>query len=118
MIRATQFAILLVTSLSFGQFSTALMNEMKPRNIGPGGMSGRITAIDVVLQNPNIIYAGSASGGLWKSTSDGSLYSRIKSQPLSELLPFNNPIPALCGLERAKETREIVLMGGMEFSNP
>ena len=27
---------------------------MKPRNIGPGGMSGRITAIDVNLQNPDM----------------------------------------------------------------
>ena len=44
---------------------------MKPRNIGPAGMSGRITAIDVVTNNPQIIYAGSASGGLWKSESGG-----------------------------------------------
>lgn len=46
-------------------------NGMKPRNIGPGGMSGRITAIDVVVSNPSIIYAGAASGGIWKSTSGG-----------------------------------------------
>jgi photosystem II stability/assembly factor-like uncharacterized protein len=44
---------------------------MKPRNIGPGGMSGRITAIDVVVKDPSIIYAGAASGGVWKSTSGG-----------------------------------------------
>lgn len=44
---------------------------MEPRNIGPAGMSGRITAIDVVNSNQDIIYAGAASGGLWKSTSGG-----------------------------------------------
>ena len=38
--------------------------DMKPRNIGPSGMSGRITAIDVVLKDPNIIYLGAASGGV------------------------------------------------------
>jgi photosystem II stability/assembly factor-like uncharacterized protein len=43
----------------------------KPRNIGPAGMSGRVTAIDVVLRKPEIIYAGTASGGLWKSESGG-----------------------------------------------
>ncbi|MBS1975902.1 MAG: hypothetical protein JST46_00930 [Bacteroidetes bacterium] len=43
----------------------------KPRSIGPAGMSGRITAIDAVVSNPDIIYAGAASGGLWKSTSGG-----------------------------------------------
>ncbi|HYC86236.1 MAG TPA: hypothetical protein VEB86_13480 [Chryseosolibacter sp.] len=47
------------------------LKGMKPRNIGPGGMSGRITAIDVVASNPSIMYAGSASGGVWKSTSGG-----------------------------------------------
>jgi hypothetical protein len=44
---------------------------MKPRNIGPAGMSGRVTAIDAVHNNPDIIYAGTASGGLWVSESGG-----------------------------------------------
>jgi photosystem II stability/assembly factor-like uncharacterized protein len=55
------------------------LKGMKPRNIGPGGMSGRITAIDVVIKDPSIIYAGAASGGVWKSTSGG-----INWQPLFE----------------------------------
>ncbi|TKS55577.1 VPS10 domain-containing protein [Mesohalobacter halotolerans] len=41
------------------------------RSIGPAGMSGRITAIDVVHDNPQVMYVGSASGGLWKSESGG-----------------------------------------------
>ncbi|HSD64224.1 MAG TPA: hypothetical protein VLB50_10515, partial [Ignavibacteriaceae bacterium] len=44
---------------------------MKPRAIGPAGMSGRVTAFDVVMSNTDIIYAGTASGGLWRSTSAG-----------------------------------------------
>jgi photosystem II stability/assembly factor-like uncharacterized protein len=47
------------------------LKDMEPRNIGPAGMSGRITAIDVVRENPDIIYSGAASGGLWKSESGG-----------------------------------------------
>ena len=108
MIRATQFAILIVTSLCFGQFSTALMNEMKPRNIGPGGMSGRITAIDVVLQNPNIIYAGSASGGLWKSTSGG-----IRWEPL-----FENQITASIGAVAIQQSNPSVVWVGTGEGNP
>ncbi len=50
---------------------------MKARSVGPAAMSGRITAIDAVNDNPNIIYAGSASGGLWKSTSGGITWSPI-----------------------------------------
>ena len=44
---------------------------IKPRNIGPAGMSGRITAIDVNPKNKDIIYAGSASGGIWRSKNGG-----------------------------------------------
>ncbi|NQW28556.1 MAG: hypothetical protein HQ474_11645 [Flammeovirgaceae bacterium] len=48
-----------------------LFKELTPRSIGPGGMSGRVTAIDVVNNQPEIIYVGTASGGIWKSTSAG-----------------------------------------------
>ena len=50
---------------------------MKPRSIGPAGMSGRITAIDAVISNPDIIYAGAASGGVWKSTSGGTSWTPL-----------------------------------------
>jgi photosystem II stability/assembly factor-like uncharacterized protein len=50
---------------------------MKPRNIGPAGMSGRVTAIDVVNADPNIIYAGTASGGIWMSESGGIHWTPI-----------------------------------------
>ncbi len=51
--------------------------SMKARNVGPAAMSGRITAIDAIHDNPQIIYAGSASGGLWKSTSGGITWTPI-----------------------------------------
>src|SRR5688572_28511694 len=47
------------------------------RNVGPAGMSGRITAIDVVVNEPNHIYIGSASGGVWESTDGGVLWKPI-----------------------------------------
>ncbi|WP_299224576.1 hypothetical protein [uncultured Psychroserpens sp.] len=66
-------------SLFSQEFSLDLVKNMKPRNIGPGGMSGRVTAIDVVHNNTDIMYVGTASGGLWKSTSGG-----IKWDPIFE----------------------------------
>jgi photosystem II stability/assembly factor-like uncharacterized protein len=55
----------------------------KPRNIGPSGMSGRIVAIDAIHSNPNIIYLGAASGGVWKTTNGGSQWEPIfDEQPL------------------------------------
>ena len=41
------------------------------RNIGPAGMSGRITAIKIDPRNENLIYVGSASGGLRKCSNGG-----------------------------------------------
>jgi len=64
--------LILISTLSFGQkLDMDKLKGMKPRAIGPAGMSGRITSIDVVSTNNDIMYAGSASGGLWKTTSGG-----------------------------------------------
>ena len=103
-----QLGVLLMVSLSFGQFSTALMKEMKPRNIGPGGMSGRITAIDVNLQNPDIIYAGAASGGIWKSTSGGIRWTSL----------FNDQITASIGAIAIQQSNPEVVWVGTGEGNP
>ena len=49
----------------------SIFHGMQPRNIGPAGMSGRVTAIDVVLSDPDIIYTGATAGGIWKSENSG-----------------------------------------------
>jgi photosystem II stability/assembly factor-like uncharacterized protein len=41
------------------------------RSIGPHNIGGRTNAIEINPQNPNTIYAGSASGGLWRSRTGG-----------------------------------------------
>ena len=62
------------------------LKAMKIRNIGPAGMSGRVTTIDVVESNTDIIYAGTASGGVWRSTSGGIDWKPIfDKQPLSSV---------------------------------
>ena len=53
------------------------LKGIQPRNIGPAGMSGRVTAFDAVHSNPDIIYTGTASGGLWKSTGGGTEWKSI-----------------------------------------
>lgn len=55
----------------------SLFKDMSPRSIGPSGMSGRITAIDAVASDPNTIYVGAASGGIWKTTSGGLEWTPI-----------------------------------------
>ncbi len=47
------------------------------RNIGPAGMSGRVTAIDVNLRDSDHIYVGTASGGVWVSENGGLSWNPI-----------------------------------------
>ena len=51
-------------------FDINQFKNWKPRNIGPSGMSGRITAIDAVIDNPSTIYIGAASGGAGRCAAD------------------------------------------------
>ncbi|MFZ1533318.1 MAG: hypothetical protein WAT14_04080, partial [Chitinophagaceae bacterium] len=60
--------------------------NLKPRNIGPAGMSGRITSIDAVHKNPAIIYVGAASGGIWKTENAGADWKPIfDDQPIQNI---------------------------------
>ncbi len=54
-----------------------LLKSMDVRNIGPAGMSGRITAIDVNPNDKDHIYVGSASGGVWESKNGGITWDPI-----------------------------------------
>jgi len=59
---------------------------MKPRAIGPSGMSGRITTIDALHNNPNIIYLGAASGGVWKTENAGNNWVPVfDEQPIQNI---------------------------------
>ncbi len=53
------------------------LEGLKIRSIGPAGMSGRVTAIDVLLNDPEVIYVGTASGGMWRSRSGGVTWEPI-----------------------------------------
>jgi photosystem II stability/assembly factor-like uncharacterized protein len=100
---------LCTTTLLFSQeFSMDLVKNMKPRNIGPGGMSGRVTAIDVVENNPEIIYVGTASGGIWKSTSGG-----IKWEPI-----FEKELTASIGAVAIQQSNPSIIWAGTGEGNP
>lgn len=66
-----------VFSASAQKVSLDQFKNWKPRNIGPSGMSGRVTAIDVINEDQNTWYIGAASGGVWKTTNAGSSWTSI-----------------------------------------
>ena len=74
--------LLIVFLLSYSLFYAQktdknLFNSFKARSIGPAEMGGRVTAIDVVEKNKNIIYVGTANGGVWKSVNGGITFEPI-----------------------------------------
>ncbi len=72
-----------VVGMSWNELANRAMVSIPKRNLGPGTMSGRVTAIAVPRKSPyqqlnrNTIYAGTASGGIWKSTNGGISWSPI-----------------------------------------
>jgi photosystem II stability/assembly factor-like uncharacterized protein len=47
------------------------------RSIGPATMSGRIAAVAVYEANPAIYYVATAHGGVWKTTSNGTMFTPL-----------------------------------------
>lgn len=45
------------------------------RSIGPATMSGRVSSLAVYEANPAVFYVGTAHGGLWKTESNGNLFT-------------------------------------------
>ena len=50
---------------------------MRAREIGPAGMSGRVSDVEVVLADRNIIYVGAATGGVFKSVDGGLTWDPV-----------------------------------------
>ena len=58
-----------VNSYTFG--------AMEARWLGPGTMSGRITAIEGVAADSKTLYVGTAGGGVWKSVNAGASFKPV-----------------------------------------
>ena len=71
------FLFLISASLHAQSLDMDYLKGMKARSIGPGGMSGRVTAIDAEVGNPSVFYVGTASGGIWKTTNGGVNFTPI-----------------------------------------
>ena len=56
------------------------------RNIGPAFMIGRVADVEGVPGNPAIVYVGSASGGVWKTTNGGTTWTPVfDEQPVQSI---------------------------------
>ncbi len=75
-----------------------LLAGLAARSIGPAGMSGRVAAIEAVVADPEIVYVGAATGGVWKSTNGGLSFTPIFDDQLVHsigALAIYQPNPAI-----------------------
>ena len=102
------FFLTSINIISAQSFDPKWLNSTPARNIGPGGMSGRTTTIDVVHDDPKIIYIGTASGGIWRSKSGG-----VSWEPI-----FNDQITASIGSIAIQQSNPDVIWAGTGEGNP
>jgi hypothetical protein len=58
--------------------NSAIFGMMEARQLGPGTMSGRVSAIEGVNSDAGkTIYIGTGGGGVWKSTNAGASYKSV-----------------------------------------
>jgi len=76
----------LVAVSATAQVDPSLLAGMQARAIGPAGMSGRIGDVAAVPSDPNIMYVGASTGGLWKSIDGGLTWDPIfDDQPVAAI---------------------------------
>ncbi|HEY5546478.1 MAG TPA: sialidase family protein, partial [Gemmatimonadaceae bacterium] len=56
------------------QAPTSPFERLRFRNIGPATMGGRIDDFAVLESNPAVYYVATATGGLWKTTNNGTTW--------------------------------------------
>jgi photosystem II stability/assembly factor-like uncharacterized protein len=78
------------------------------RSIGPANMGGRIDDIAIVEQNPSIIYIGFATGGIWKSTNNGTTWLPIFDK---------YPVSSIGDIAIAPSNPDIIYVGTGEPNN-
>ncbi len=95
-------------SLSAQKVDMSVFHGISPRNIGPAGMSGRVTSIDVELSDLDQILIGTAAGGIWKSENRGHTW-----QPI-----FENELAASIGAVTIFQANPDIIYVGTGEGNP
>ncbi len=78
------FFLFLFLSISAPAWSDSPLDSLEARFVGPAG--NRVIAVTGVSGNANLLFAGAASGGIWKSTDGGHAWDPVfDDQPASSI---------------------------------
>jgi photosystem II stability/assembly factor-like uncharacterized protein len=78
------------------------------RSIGPANMGGRIDDIAVVESSPSTFYVGFATGGIWKTTNNGTTFTPLFDE---------QPVTSIGDLAIAPSDPDVVYAGTGEPNN-
>jgi photosystem II stability/assembly factor-like uncharacterized protein len=78
------------------------------RSIGPANMGGRVDDFAVDESNPSTIYVGFATGGIWKTTNNGTTWTPIFDE---------YPVSSIGDLALAPSNPKILYVGTGEANN-
>ncbi|MBA3853051.1 MAG: hypothetical protein C0503_01475 [Gemmatimonas sp.] len=70
-------ALLLASPLAAQTPGRAVTDGLRFRTIGPAAMSGRFVDLAVYEQAPHVFYAATSTGGLWKTTNNGTTFTPL-----------------------------------------
>ena len=98
--------------------NSAMFGTMEARQLGPGTMSGRISAIQGVNKDEGkTIYIGTAGGGVWKSTNAGASYKSMFDkycQSIGDLaIDQKNPSTVYVGTGESNMRNSVSIGNGM-----
>ncbi len=97
-------------------------DHLQWRNVGPVNMSGRVTDVEGVPGNPNVVWVGAASGGVWKTTDGGLTFAPVfDDQPIASVgdlaLAPSNPDVVYVGTGESN-VRNSVSFGNGVYRSP
>lgn len=114
---AILLSIILFTLTAESQINSATFGALEARWLGPGTMSGRITAIQGVNTDPKNLYIGTAGGGIWKSTNGGATFKPVFDkycQSIGDLaVDQNNPKVIYAGTGESNMRNSVSYGDGM-----
>ncbi|HJX26887.1 MAG TPA: hypothetical protein VJ885_03165, partial [Thermoanaerobaculia bacterium] len=108
----------LLASAASAAVDPSLLAGMKARSVGPAAMSGRIAAIDASVKDPDLIWVGAATGGVWKSTNGGLSWEPVfDDQPWAAIgavaIDQNNPDVVWVGTGEGNPRNSVSVGGGI-----
>jgi photosystem II stability/assembly factor-like uncharacterized protein len=90
------------------QSDDPILRNFTWRSIGPASMGGRIDDIAVVDSSPSTFYVGFATGGVWKTTNNGTTFTPVFDE---------QPVTSIGDIAIAPSNPDIVYVGTGEPNN-